>query len=134
MTLQTGPNDALLIVDVQNDFLPGGALGVPGGDEIIPVLNAMIDRFHYLGQPVIASRDWHPPHNCSFTEQGGIWPPAPVSPRLCNCPPAPTSFQKRRRQTGTPIPPSTAPACMNICRKQPATTFSSAGSPPITAC
>ena len=75
MTLQTGPDDALLIVDVQNDFLPGGALGVSGGDEIIAVLNAMIDRFQYLGQPVIASRDWHPPHHCSFIEQGGIWPP-----------------------------------------------------------
>ena len=66
--------DALLIVDVQNDFLPGGALGVQGGDEIVPVLRGYIDRFQSRGLPIFLSRDWHPPNHCSFREQGGPWP------------------------------------------------------------
>lgn len=67
--------DAFLIVDVQNDFLPQGALGVPRGDEVIPVLNAWIDRFTAAGLPVFATRDWHPPAHASFREHGGPWPP-----------------------------------------------------------
>jgi len=66
--------DALLIADVQNDFLPGGALGVKGGDEILPVLRGYIDRFQSHGLPIFLSRDWHPPNHCSFREQGGPWP------------------------------------------------------------
>ena len=66
--------DALLIVDVQNDFLPGGVLGVTGGDEIVPVLRGYINRFQSLGLPIFLSRDWHPPNHCSFREQGGSWP------------------------------------------------------------
>lgn len=53
---------ALIIVDVQNDFLPGGALGIPGGDLIIPIINALIPRFPL----VIATQDWHPPEHQSF--------------------------------------------------------------------
>lgn len=70
-----GPGDALVLVDVQNDFLPGGALAVPGGDAVIPVLNAWIARFRSAGLPVAATRDWHPPDHCSFQAQGGPWPP-----------------------------------------------------------
>lgn len=66
--------DALLVVDVQNDFLPGGALGVRGGDEVIPVLNRYIAAFVREGLPVFATRDWHPAHHCSFQPQGGPWP------------------------------------------------------------
>jgi nicotinamidase/pyrazinamidase len=66
--------DALLIADVQHDFLPGGALGVAGGDEIIPVLLRYIKRFQSQGLPIIATRDWHPLDHCSFQERGGIWP------------------------------------------------------------
>ena len=66
--------DALLIVDVQNDFLPGGALGVKGGDEIVPVLRGYMDRFQSRGLPIFLSQDWHPPNHCSFREQGGPWP------------------------------------------------------------
>jgi nicotinamidase/pyrazinamidase len=64
--------EALLIVDFQNDFVPGGALAVVGGDEIAGRVNelAASDRFDY----VVASRDWHPPDHWSFKEQGGIWP------------------------------------------------------------
>ncbi len=68
-------HDALLIVDVQNDFLPGGSLAVPDGDGIIPVLNEYIKCFRDRGLPVIATRDWHPPDHCSFQSQGGPWPP-----------------------------------------------------------
>jgi len=66
--------DALLIVDVQRDFLPGGALAVAGGDAIIPALNACAQAFAAAGLPVFATRDWHPPQHCSFRAQGGPWP------------------------------------------------------------
>jgi len=68
------PGDALLVVDVQNDFLPGGALGVAGGDRILPILNAWLARARQAGVPVFATRDWHPPGHCSFREFGGPWP------------------------------------------------------------
>ena len=57
---------ALIIVDVQNDFCPGGALAVAGGDEIIPVVNRLIAEFRDAGLPVVASQDWHPAGHCSF--------------------------------------------------------------------
>jgi nicotinamidase-related amidase len=66
--------DALLIVDVQRDFLPGGALSVPNGDTVIPVLNRCIREFVSRGLPVFATRDWHPVNHCSFRSQGGPWP------------------------------------------------------------
>lgn len=66
---------ALLVVDVQNDFLPGGALGVPNGDEVVPVLNRYMEMFSAAGLPVYTSRDWHPPVTKHFKEHGGIWPP-----------------------------------------------------------
>lgn len=67
--------DALVIVDVQNDFLPGGNLAVPEGDAVIPPLNQFIQRFQDRGLPIYATRDWHPPDHCSFKQQGGPWPP-----------------------------------------------------------
>ncbi|MFO1402372.1 MAG: nicotinamidase [Steroidobacteraceae bacterium] len=73
-SMQLRQGDVLLVVDVQNDFLPGGALGVPGGDAIIPVLDGYGGKFDHCGLPVIASRDWHPPDHCSFRERGGPWP------------------------------------------------------------
>lgn len=69
-----GKTMALLIVDVQNDFCPGGALGVSGGDEIIPLINRYISLFRERGAAIIASRDWHPPVTGHFKEFGGIWP------------------------------------------------------------
>jgi nicotinamidase/pyrazinamidase len=71
--LQTG--DALIIVDVQNDFLPGGSLAVPYGDEVVPVLSRYIHAFKEKGLPIFATRDWHPSNHCSFKAQGGPWPP-----------------------------------------------------------
>jgi nicotinamidase/pyrazinamidase len=66
--------DALVVVDVQNDFLPGGSLAVPAGDEVVPVINRYIALFQSRGLPVYTTRDWHPEKHCSFEEQGGIWP------------------------------------------------------------
>lgn len=66
--------DALLIADIQNDFLPGGALGVKGGDEILPILHGYMDRFQSRGLPIFLSQDRHPPNHCSFRERGGPWP------------------------------------------------------------
>jgi len=71
--LQVG--DALILVDVQLDFLPGGSLAVPRGDEVVPALNRYIAVFRGLTLPVVATRDWHPPDHCSFKAQGGPWPP-----------------------------------------------------------
>lgn len=68
------PGDALLLVDVQNDFLPGGALGIAGADAIVPVLNQYLRYFTPRRLPIFASRDWHPENHCSFHEQGGRWP------------------------------------------------------------
>jgi nicotinamidase/pyrazinamidase len=70
-----GRNDALLIVDVQRDFLPGGKLGVPDGDAVVPVLNRYIAAARAKDVPIYASRDWHPQNHCSFTPCGGPWPP-----------------------------------------------------------
>jgi nicotinamidase/pyrazinamidase len=67
--------DALLITDMQKDFLPGGALPVESGDKIIPVLNGYAKRFENATAHVFASRDWHPPNHISFKAQGGPWPP-----------------------------------------------------------
>lgn len=69
-----GPGDALIVVDLQNDFLPGGALGVPHGDIVVAPLNRLIDAWSARGLPVYVTRDWHPPNHCSFAGQGGPWP------------------------------------------------------------
>ena len=67
--------DALVIVDVQNDFCPGGALAVNAGDEVVPVMNRYAERFARAGAAVFASRDWHPRQTKHFKEWGGVWPP-----------------------------------------------------------
>ena len=66
------PTDALIVVDVQRDFCPGGALAVPRGDEVVPVINRLLALTDWL---TVATRDWHPADHCSFRAQGGIWPP-----------------------------------------------------------
>lgn len=66
---------ALLVVDVQNDFCPGGALPIPEGDKVVPGLNEYIDRFHRLNLSIYLSRDWHPQVTRHFKAYGGVWPP-----------------------------------------------------------
>ena len=65
---------ALIVVDVQNDFCPGGALAVSHGDEVVEPLNELIDEFLERGDPVYKSRDWHPPTTKHFAAYGGTWP------------------------------------------------------------
>ncbi len=65
---------ALLIVDVQNDFCPRGALAVPDGHRVVPVLNQAIERIAAHGGRIYASRDWHPPDTMHFQASGGPWP------------------------------------------------------------
>ncbi|MBI3637218.1 MAG: isochorismatase family protein [Candidatus Rokubacteria bacterium] len=65
---------ALLVVDVQSDFCPGGSLPVPHGDEVVPVLNRYVEVFTQARLPIYASRDWHPLKTRHFTTQGGRWP------------------------------------------------------------
>lgn len=69
-----GTGDALLVVDPQNDFLPGGALAVPDGDTVLVPLDGLLRLFAQRQLPIFATRDWHPPNHCSFTAQGGPWP------------------------------------------------------------
>ncbi|HWQ10949.1 MAG TPA: isochorismatase family protein, partial [Holophaga sp.] len=66
---------ALLIVDVQNDFCPGGALSVPSGDRVVAPLNQLAQTCAVANVPVIATRDWHPAGTRHFRDRGGIWPP-----------------------------------------------------------
>jgi nicotinamidase-related amidase len=66
--------DGLLIVDVQNDFLPGGALAVRRGEEVLPVINRLIPAFQARGLGIFATRCWHPANHCSFHAAGGPWP------------------------------------------------------------
>jgi len=66
-------NQALIVVDVQNDFCPGGALAVAHGDEVVEPLNKLIDEFLQRGDPVYKSRDWHPPTTKHFKKYGGTW-------------------------------------------------------------
>ena len=66
---------ALIIVDVQNDFCPGGALAVRDGDRVVPILNRYIEKFARAGAPIFATRDWHPSETNHFNTGGGPWPP-----------------------------------------------------------
>ncbi len=74
MAIDLTIGDALLLVDVQNDFLPGGALGVPDGDAVIAPLNGYLQAAAQRQLLIFASRDWHPRGHCSFKPQGGPWP------------------------------------------------------------
>jgi nicotinamidase/pyrazinamidase len=67
-------SEALLVIDVQNDFTPGGALAVPDGDDVLPRINELIDSGRF--DLVIATRDWHPPDHGSFAthDPPGPWP------------------------------------------------------------
>ncbi len=76
MNLAIDPGrDALVVVDVQNDFCPGGALAVPEGQRVVPVLNRWAALFAECGAAVFASRDWHPAQTRHFKSGGGAWPP-----------------------------------------------------------
>ena len=66
-----GPHDALIVIDVQNDFCAGGALAVPGAERILDGINRLLPYFAH----VLATKDWHPANHSSFQAQGGPWPP-----------------------------------------------------------
>jgi nicotinamidase/pyrazinamidase len=72
--IKLGKEDALLVIDMQYDFLPDGSLGVPNGHEVLAPVNHLLALYGEQGLPVFASRDWHPAGHCSFKEQGGPWP------------------------------------------------------------
>lgn len=74
MSQPFAPHDALIVVDVQRDFCPGGALPIPDGHAVVPVINRWIGAAEAAGVPVYFSRDWHPRGHLSFREQGGAWP------------------------------------------------------------
>src|SRR6266542_5927423 len=73
-TMSSSNKRALIVVDVQNDFCPGGSLAVPQGDEVVAPLNKLIEEFLERGEPVFKSRDWHPVKTKHFSLYGGTWP------------------------------------------------------------
>jgi nicotinamidase/pyrazinamidase len=73
--MRISEKDGLIVVDVQNDFCPGGSLGVEGAEEIIEPLSNAAMEFRARGGRVYATQDWHPPGHASFQESGGEWPP-----------------------------------------------------------
>ncbi len=75
MKLGLDKGTALIVVDVQNDFIPGGALPVSDGHKVVPILNQYIREFLGHGAPIFYSRDWHPKNHISFRKRGGPWPP-----------------------------------------------------------
>jgi nicotinamidase/pyrazinamidase len=70
VSVTVGPDDALIVVDAQLDFLPGGALAVASGDRIFAPIDALAPRF----RRVYATRDWHPLDHSSYAQHGGPWP------------------------------------------------------------
>jgi nicotinamidase/pyrazinamidase len=75
LPIQIDKHTALVVVDIQNDFCPGGALAVADGDKVVPLLNKYIQKFSAAHAPIIFTRDWHPIDHSSFKDQGGPWPP-----------------------------------------------------------
>ena len=75
MMFEVNEKDALVIVDVQKDFCPGGSLPVQDGDKVVPVLNDYIKIFWNAGAQIYTTKDWHPSNHVSFKPYGGIWPP-----------------------------------------------------------
>jgi nicotinamidase/pyrazinamidase len=75
MRLAVTGSSCLIVVDIQRDFMPGGALPVPQGDSIIDPLNRLIELFSSKGLSIVFTRDWHPRDHISFADRGGPWPP-----------------------------------------------------------
>jgi nicotinamidase/pyrazinamidase len=73
--INLGQADALLVIDMQYDFLPGGSLGVPDGDQVLAPINRLLALYDRQHLPIFASRDWHTVDHCSFAARGGPWPP-----------------------------------------------------------
>ena len=135
------PSDALLIVDVQRDFCPGGALAVPDGDAVVPVLNQWIDAARDAGAAVFASRDWHPPDHVSFQEQGGPWPSHCVAETdgarfhpISTFPNRPRSSTREPTRDMRPTPRSRAPALPSSFAPPASSGCGSAGWRWTTAC
>jgi nicotinamidase/pyrazinamidase len=72
--MASGTKKALIVVDVQNDFCPGGSLAVAHGDEVVAPLNRLMKEFLDRGEPVFKTRDWHPEKTKHFAAYGGTWP------------------------------------------------------------
>lgn len=75
MRLTLSKKDALIVVDMQKDFMPWGVLPVKDADKLIPTINRYVEKFESRGLPVFFTRDWHPENHISFKGYGGVWPP-----------------------------------------------------------
>src|SRR5688500_15726647 len=76
-------DSARVVVDVQNDFCPGGSLAVQDGEAVVPVLNRYVEAFQEAGRPIFVTRDWHPARTTHFAEFGGDWPPHCIQGSPC---------------------------------------------------
>jgi nicotinamidase/pyrazinamidase len=74
-SIEFAAGDALVLVDLQNDFCPGGSLAVANGHQVIPILNSWAAAAHAAHVPIFVTRDWHPARTTHFKEFGGVWPP-----------------------------------------------------------
>ena len=74
MSMRFHCDDALIVVDVQRDFCPGGALEIAGGGDTVPIINWLMAEAAASGACIVASRDWHPKDHASFNPRGGVWP------------------------------------------------------------
>ncbi|MCX7738067.1 MAG: nicotinamidase [Hydrogenothermaceae bacterium] len=74
MKVAISNRDALIVVDMQNDFMPLGVLPVKEADRIVPVINNYVEKFERKSLPVFFTRDWHPENHTSFRDFGGVWP------------------------------------------------------------
>lgn len=73
MDVRVTKKSALIAVDIQNDFCPGGALPVPDGDKVVSFINYYVNRFSEMGLHIYFTKDWHPLNHLSFSKYGGVW-------------------------------------------------------------
>ncbi len=131
-----GPHDALILVDVQQDFCPGGSLPIEQGHDVVPILNRWIEDAVQAGAPVFASRDWHPAEHLSFHASGGIGQRTASKTRkglpfirTFACQPTRSPSRRAITPTRISIQPSMIPTWSTLCGSVGSSAFGSAVSP-----
>ena len=135
-----GSRDALILVDVQQDFCPGGSLPIEQGHDVVPILNRWIEDAIQAGAPVFASRDWHPAEHLSFHASGGPWPAHCIQDtqgapfiRTFACQPTRSPSRRGITPTRINIRPSMIPTWPTLYGSVGSSVFGSAVSPRMCA-